>query len=166
MHNRPKPRPGSLPLLKYDAEPTPHLTPAEPWWKTPSPEGTEVDPLIKEAFEQDIRRRDVEANFTALQKARTRVEELAGAARDAAFDDWVRRCVVSAEIPSEWTQARVLHENYLAHAQRYGRTREQRAQSVLALATETQWGRMMATVFPKKRRASGWYYPLRCKQVR
>lgn len=103
--------------------------------------------------------------FTALTKARAKAEELAGAARDAAFDDWVRRSVVEAKRPDEWTQARVLYENYFTHVQRFGRNRTQRAQSVQVAATETQWGRMMATLFAKRRRASGWFYPLRCKRA-
>lgn len=101
---------------------------------------------------------------SALQQARAKAEELTGAVRSAAFDDWVRRCVVDAQTPSEWTQARTLYESYIAHARRFGDNRAQRSQSVLALATETQWGRMMATLFVKKRRSAGWYYPLRCKR--
>jgi hypothetical protein len=123
----------------------------------------ELQPF-KDAFAEDRARRETEANFTNLQKARAKAEELAGAVRDAAFDDWVRRCVVSAQVPGEWTQARMLYASYLDHAQRFGRTRDHRAQSVQSLATETQWGRMMATLFPKKRRTAGLYYPLRCKR--
>lgn len=149
-----KPRPGSLPLPEYDATPEPEEPqPIPPW------HGGDRD-----AFEADLLRREKKATFSALQQARAKAEELTGAVRSAAFDDWVRRCVVDAQTPSEWTQARTLYESYIAHARRFGDNRAQRSQSVLALATETQWGRMMATLFVKKRRSAGWYYPLRCKR--
>lgn len=149
-----KPRPGSLPLPDYDAPPeTEEPKPIPPW------HGGDRD-----AFEADLLRREKKAAFSALQQARAKAEELTGAVRSAAFDDWVRRCVVDAQTPSEWTQARTLYESYIAHARRFGDNRAQRSQSVLALATETQWGRMMATLFVKKRRSAGWYYPLRCKR--
>jgi hypothetical protein len=113
--------------------------------------------------QQTDRERERDHTFTALQQARAKAEELTGALRSAAFDDWVRRCVVDARTPDEWTQARTLYDSYLAHAKAYGDNRAQRAQSVLALATMTQWGRMMGTLFPKTRRSAGLYYPLRCK---
>lgn len=109
-------------------------------------------------------KRERERTFTALQAARAKVEELSDAVRSAAFEDWVCRCVVTAQEPSEWTQARTLYESYLAHAKTYGRTQRQRGLIVQELATETQWGRMMATQFPKKRRTAGLYYPLRIKR--
>lgn len=115
---------------------------------------------VPKAVEQD--------HFTPLQAARAKAEELAGAVRNAAFDDWTRRCVVMADDPREWTQARVLYENYLVHARTYGGNRSQKALAAQARATETQWGRMMATLasdIPKKRRSAGWYYPLRCKRA-
>lgn len=76
----------------------------------------------------------------------------------------MRRCVIAAQEPSEWTQARILYESYLQHAKTFGRNRGQRELSVQELATETQWGRMMATMFVKKRRRAGWYYQLRLKR--
>jgi len=124
----------------------------------------ELQPF-KDAFAEDLRRREKEATFTALQKARAKAEELAGTVRDAAFEEWRRSSLVDAKTPGEWTQARTLYENYLAHAQQYGDNRSQRRQSVLALATETQWGRMMGTLYPNKtRRTKGWYYPVRLKR--
>ncbi|MCU1122436.1 hypothetical protein JAK34_10340 [Stenotrophomonas maltophilia] len=141
-------------MPKYDAPPTPEqVEPLPPWM------GGDRD-----AFEADLLRREKEATFTALRQARAKAEELTGAVRSAAFDYWIRSCVVDAKAPDEWTQARTLYENYIAHARRYGDNRAQRAQSVLALATETQWGRMMATLYPKKRRRAGWYYPLRLRR--
>ena len=41
-----------------------------------------------------------------------------------------------------------LYENYIAYARRFGENRPAVAVA-LALATQTQWGRMMATLFPK-----------------
>jgi hypothetical protein len=112
---------------------------------------------------EEAKKRD-ERPLTALQKARAKAEKLACAVRSEAFDDWIRRCVVTAPTPSEWTQARALYENYLVHARAYGRNRTEKRLSVQELATETQCGRMMATLFPKKRRSTGWHYPLRCKR--
>lgn len=160
-----KPRAGSLPLPKDEA---PALHSVEPWWNVARRSGytmteEELQPF-KDAFAEDLRRREKEATFSALQKARAKAEELTGALRTAAFDDWVRRCVVDVKTPTEWTQARTLYENYIAHAQQFGDNRAQRAQSVQALATETQWGRMMATLYLKKRRTKGWYYPVKLKR--
>ncbi|MHB1186104.1 hypothetical protein [Thiobacillus sp.] len=112
-----------------------------------------------------MQRREKEEAFSALRKVRAEAEKLTGAVRSKAFDDWVRRCVFDARSPDEWTQASTLYENYIAHARRFGDNRAQRAQAVLALATQTQWGRMMATLFPKTRRSAGWFYPLRCRRV-
>lgn len=102
--------------------------------------------------------------LTALAAARKQVEQLSGKLRNGAFTDWVRRSVVMADVPSEWTQARTLYEDYLTHVKLYGRNRAHKMLSSDEAATETQWGRMMATQFPKKRRTAGWYYPLRCKR--
>ena len=118
-----------------------------------------------EEFASDLGRRELEATFTALQTHRAKANELAGTARSAAFEDWVRQRVVTATVPAEWTQAHVLYENYIDHAQKFGSSREQRALSVQVMATETMWGRMMATQFHKVRRTKGWYYPLRCKRA-
>jgi hypothetical protein len=146
-----KPKPGSKPLKFVDAparEPDGFdpLTVLPPWYKTEE----------SKQFARDY-------NLSALGKARAKVEELAGDVRSDAFDDWVQRCVVTAQVPSEWTQARILYENYLAHVKTYGQRAAHRALSIQEAATETGWGRMMATLFLKKRRTAGWYYPLRCK---
>lgn len=180
-----KPRPGSLPLPKDDDVTDPEQRvegvwrtfdgkPPRPPWKstghTPPVSNPSLPPFLgddpKEIadWEREQRRKEIEANFTGLQKARAKAEELAGAVREDAFDDWIRRCVVTAQKPSEWTQARALYENYVAHAQRFGRNRKQVAMSIQSLASEPQWGRMMATLFPKKRRRGGNYYPLRRKR--
>ena len=155
-----KPRPGSLPLPKTDTS-----EPPNPSEQAFNPQTAYPDFFTEEDIKQYERKQaEQDRAFTALHKARAKAEELAGVVRHAAFDDWVRRCVVNIKEPSEWTQARTLYESYLTHAKTYGRTRTHRALSVQELATETQWGRMMATMFPKKRRSAGWYYPLRCKR--
>lgn len=170
MHGERSPRIGSRPLPKYDTSSEPAPEPAERWWLIARRSGhtmseEELRPL-KDAWEAESRRRANERTFTALQKVRAKAEELAGAARDAAFVDWAECCVDHAKDPREWTQARTLYENYLSHARRFGRNRQQRAQSVQELATETQWGRMMATLpIAKKRRGMGIYYSLRCKRT-
>jgi len=109
---------------------------------------------------------------TALQEARAEAEKQAGWLQDLVFDDWIARCVEEANDPREWTQARVLYEDYLSHARTIADrepikreyrsvTEAKRRVALQALATETMWGRIMATLYPKKRRGKGWYYPLR-----
>lgn len=98
-----------------------------------------------------------------LKAARGRVSKLNAEVRDAAFDEWIRRCVVRADRPDEWTQSAVLYENYLKRAGDYGWNRPDRALINKELATATRWGRMMGSQFDKKRRSGGWYYPLKLK---
>lgn len=103
--------------------------------------------------------------LTALQKARKKAEELGEVVRDHAFDDWIRRCLAEATRPSEWTQSRELYESYIRHATAYGDNRSSRTLYRQELATETQWGKMMGSLYPnKKRRTAGWFYPLRLKR--
>lgn len=123
----------------------------------------------------DLHERSQEANSTRLRKrtkreldrykeTRRKLENLSAVIRDEAFDDWIRRYVVIAERPDDWTQTRVLYENYLKRAMAYGRNREDRRISKEVLATETRFGIMMGSLFPKKRRTKGCYYPLRLKK--
>lgn len=158
MSDTRKPRPGSLPVPNYDAtpDPVPKKPQAIPPWHGGDPD----------VFRAELQRREMESTYTELRKARAKSEELIGAVRSAAFDDWIRRCVKEAKLPNEWTQARTLYESYINHARHFGDNRSQQKQSVLALATETQWGRMMATMFVKKRRSTGWHYPLRCRRIK
>jgi hypothetical protein len=151
-----KPRPGSLSMRiqnQLAGVKEPSLHPAQqalPWW-----------------MQQEIvktNRAMATYSVTALRAARAKAEELAGVVRTDAFNDWFRRCVVDAKEPSEWTQARVLYESYIRHAKTYGEKRWQRELSIQEAATETQWGRMMATLRPKKRRTNGYFYPLQCKR--
>ncbi|MBS1834911.1 MAG: hypothetical protein JST65_19485 [Acidobacteria bacterium] len=102
--------------------------------------------------------------LTKLKAARKKAQDLATTVRSDAFDDWISTYVVTAERPDEWTQARTLYENYLKRAKDYGWNRPDKRVAKEELATETQWGRMMGSLFTKKRRRNGWYYPLRLKQ--
>lgn len=103
-------------------------------------------------------------DFAKLKAARRKVADLNHVLRENAFDDWIRRFVVTAERPDEWTQARTLYENYLKRAKDYGNNRGDKRLSRETLASETQWGKMMGSVFSKVRRRNGWYYPLRIKK--
>lgn len=149
---RPKPKAGDLRMWHGDEK----LGPPHPAQFAPPP------------FAGDTEKPEVAAStskaVSKLAAARRKVEALAGAVRDEAFDDWVRRYVAPAEEPSDWTRARLLYENYLHRARLYGSNRTARAEAKLELATETQWGRMMGSVFTKKRRPSGWFYPVRLKR--
>jgi hypothetical protein len=99
-----------------------------------------------------------------LRDMRKKVQELGAVVRDEAFDDWHERCLVKAERPDEWTQARALYENYLKQAKGYGNNRQDRSLAKSELATETQWGRMMGEIHLKRRRRDGNYYPVRLKR--
>lgn len=102
--------------------------------------------------------------MTKLKNARKKALDLGATVRSDAFDDWYSRCVVNAAEPREWTQARQLYQSYVRHVQKYGWNRTDKSLASEEMATETGWGKMMAGLSVKKRRASGWYYPLRLKQ--
>lgn len=103
--------------------------------------------------------------MTKLKAARKKVTDLAAVVRDEVFDDWIERCVVIANRPDEWTRSRTLYEAYVAQAPDFGANRTERSLAREEVATETQWGRMMSSLFPnKKRRRDGWYYPVRLKR--
>lgn len=124
-----------------------------------------VPPWGDEIEHIPIEQPKVSTNFKKLKAARTKVLKLGDAVRDEAFDDWVRRCVVMAEQPREWTQASVLYSSYLRQAKDYGFNRGDKRLAKEELATETRWGRMMGSVFPtKRRRRNGFYYPVRLKR--
>jgi hypothetical protein len=104
-------------------------------------------------------------SLTKLRAARKKAWLLGDAVRSEAFDDWISRCVISAQRPTEWTQASVLYESYLRQAGGYGSNRGDRRLAIEELATETRWGKMMGALFPnKRRRRQGWYYPVRLKK--
>lgn len=105
------------------------------------------------------------SNLSKLKDARKKVEELSAVVRDDAFEYWVRAYLSEAKLPTEFTQSRVLYENYLKRAKEYGANKADKALSRQELATETQWGKMMGSLFPHKvRRRTGWFYPVRLKQ--
>jgi len=99
-----------------------------------------------------------------LKAARKKVAEYGAVLRSDAFDDWVRRCTDTASEPREWTRAAPLYESYLRHAKKYGANRPDKRLAKEELATETAWGKMMGSLFGRKRRRAGQYYPLRLKQ--
>mgnify|MGYP001249729756 CR=1 FL=1 len=99
-----------------------------------------------------------------LKDARKKMMKLAEVVRDEAFNYWLDQWVKPAQRPDEWTQASVLYENYLKRAKEYGNNEGDKRLSKAELATETQWGKMMGSLYQKKRRAGGNYYPVRLKQ--
>lgn len=105
----------------------------------------------------------IRLGVSALTEMRNEAEKQADYVRDLLFDDWIRRSVVDAAMPAEWTKARALYDNYLAHARVVGPMLEAERLLMLEAATETAWGRMMSSLFQKKRRGTGWHYPLKCR---
>lgn len=157
---KPKVRPGSLRHIDF--------TP-EAMLKRQFPDGAippwfDNSPEARAKWEAKLKRDEKESAFTRLQRARVEAEGAIGSVRSTVFDNWVGLCVVTATRPDEWTQSRILYESYLRFAKRFGDNKLQRAHSVQAMATETMWGRMMTTQFPKTRRGSGYFYPLRLKR--
>lgn len=129
----------------------------------PSLEGTLVSVNLRDLSGKREKAPE-QMRMTKLKDARRKAQKLAEVVRDDAFDDWVRRCIVSAECPDEWTQAALLYESYIRHAKNFGWNRGDRALATEGLATETRWGKMMGSLFTKTRRRRGQYYPLRLKQ--
>jgi hypothetical protein len=96
-----------------------------------------------------------------LKDARKKMMKLAEVVRDEAFNYWLDQWVKPAQRPDEWTQASVLYENYLKRAKEYGNNKGDKRLSKDERATETQWGKMMGSLYQKKRRAGGNYYPVK-----
>jgi len=151
-----KPRIGALPLEREPEQygpPRPILFSLPPW---------HVPSIPNQQLQKE---RTPRQNFKKLKAARRRVEQLRVIIRDDAFDEWVRRCLTEAEAPKEWTQSSVLYQNYLTRAKAYGWNRQDRRLSRHELASETRFGILMRDVgIPKKRRAKGWFYPVRLKK--
>jgi len=103
-------------------------------------------------------------NLKKLKAARKKVAEYSAVLRTDAFDDWVRRCTETAVKPSDWTRAALLYDSYLRYAKKYGANRSDKRLAKEELATETAWGKMMGSLFGKKRRRAGQYYPLRLRR--
>lgn len=151
----PKPRPGTLPLLLD--EPQYAIDPVAAAAQSALP------PFLKEEPAERPLGEPVNV-VSKLQAARRKADQLGAMVRDAAFDDWVRRCLAEAVRPDAWAQSRLLYESYVSHAGRYGMTRAARGLSRQVVATETRFGKMMSSLFPKVRRARGWFYPVRLKK--
>jgi len=150
-----KPRVGALPL---EPDPQPYGPPRPIFFAMPpwhDPDKPERAPP---------KERTPRKNFKKLKEAQKKIEALRVVIRDDAFDEWVRRCLVEAETPKEWTQSTVLYANYLKRAKAYGWNRPDKRLSKRELATETRFGLLMRDVgIPKKRRAKGFFYPVRLK---
>lgn len=159
---RPKPKPGSLSLHEKRTDPLDGLDEdaraviAGTWDALP--------PWMDQAPEPSAPAKPTTTNLKKLKAARKRVEEYSAVLRTDAFDDWVRRCTVTAEEPREWTRAALLYESYLRHAKGYGANRPDKRLAKESLASVTAWGKMMGSLFPRGRRAGGNIYPLRLKR--
>jgi hypothetical protein len=164
---RPKPKPGSLPLHDTRADPLDGLDAearaiiasaqaAPPPWIEDGAEWEEPAPLAPA--------KPATTDLKKLKAARKKVAEYSAVLRTDAFDDWVRRCTETAGEPRHWTRAALLYESYLRHARTYGANRPDKRLAQEELATETAWGKMMGSLFGRKRRRAGQYYPLRLKQ--
>lgn len=164
---RPKPKPGSLPLHSQRRDPFAGLDADAreqiiAIWNAPPPwieDGEEWEQPMPPAPAKPAT-----TNLKKLKAARKKVEEYSAVLRTDAFDDWVRRCTETAEQPCEWTRAALLYESYIRHAKTYGSSRPDRRLAKDELASETAWGKMMGSLFSKKRRRAGQYYPLRLKR--
>lgn len=153
---QPRPRPGSLPMARYDqeeVEPNPIAIAAQ----------SALPPFLTKEPDAEGQRRS-RIVVSKLKAARRKADELGAVLRDEAFNDWVRRNLSEASRPDEWCQSRELYESYLRHATKYGASRTARGLSKQAMATETRFGKMMGSLFPKVRRAKGWFYPVRPKR--
>ena len=155
MNQRPRPKAGSLPLPENDPAP-----PLDPSIEAARQAGM---PFIAKKLERRAKplASKIDMAITGLQQAREEAEKQAGWLQDLIFKDWIERCVVEVDDPREWTQARVLYEDYLAHARTFGKKVHEKRVALQELATETQWGRMIGMLYPKRRRTAGWFYPLK-----
>ncbi|MFT3964537.1 MAG: hypothetical protein QM690_01475 [Sphingobium sp.] len=190
MPPRPKPKPGSLPMnpqpKKVEEPCWDGIDPAvraerEKWWaeidaRLADPEvqarleasrleaQSAPPPWGGEPAEPLKHKKPDTTNLKKLKAARKKVAEYSAILRSDAFDDWVRRCTEIAAQPREWTQAALLYESYLRHARTYGANRNDKRLAKQELATETAWGKMMGSLFDRKRKAGGNFYPLRLKR--
>jgi hypothetical protein len=122
-----------------------------------------LPPFLTEEPRADARPRSQHV-VSKLKAARRKADEFGAVLRDEAFNDWVRRSLAEATRPDEWGQSRDLYESYVRHASRYGASQSARGLSRQVTATETRFGKMMGSLFPKVRRARGWFYPVRPKR--
>lgn len=124
-------------------------------------------PWEVEAAERRARRSKtpIDLAVSGLKQARAELAKQAGYTRDLIFHNWCKARVEQVDDPRHWTQARELYEDYLSYGRAFGKKWAEKIAGREALATETAWGRWMATVYPvKTRRTAGWYYPLRIRK--
>ena len=105
----------------------------------------------------------IKTAISALRRAREDAAQQAGWFQDKVFNSWSRVCLLPANDPTEWTQATVLYENYVHVAGFRDAGKKDAVLAKSVIATQTQWGRMMATKFTKNRRTKGFYYPVTLK---
>lgn len=105
----------------------------------------------------------IDVAISGLQKARAEAATQAGFVQDMVFNNWLLKSVMEVDDPRLWSSARALYEDYLEHARSLGKKVKEKRIVFQELLTETQWGRWMATKYPRRRRTSGNYYPL-CKR--
>jgi hypothetical protein len=87
---------------------------------------------------------------------------LAGWFSDDMFSTWARLFLLPASNPSEWTQATALYENYVKLASLRGADKAAANIARSVIVTQTQWGKMMGSLYPNKRRTrAGWFYPVK-----
>ena len=100
-----------------------------------------------------------------LKEARKKVKEFSTDVRDEGFEAWLRRCVVAAPAPSDWTQSADLYAAYLRWIRKFGGNHGDKAISRVEVATHTRFGLLMKSMgLTKKRRPGGHYYPLKLKR--
>jgi hypothetical protein len=159
---RPKPKPGSLPMRSKWNDPLEGMD--DDARAVIEAAQTALTPWGEEPPELPAPAKPTTTNLKKLKDARKRVAEYSAVLRTNAFDDWVRRCTDTAAQPREWTRAAPLYESYVRHAKTYGENRPDKRLAKEELATETAWGKMTGSLFGRKRRRGGNYYPLRLKQ--
>lgn len=172
---RPKLKPGTMPMP--DGPPSDGLEGLDEDGRetiiaarnAPPPFSTDDDPVapVPSAKAVAAALKKYKAAQSKMRAARREMEALKPLVRDAAFEYWLRRYVVSVEHRSEWTQATPLFESYCAHAAECGANRGDTAILKLELASETRFGILLREAgFPRDRRSrpNGNYYPLRLKK--
>lgn len=172
---RPKLKPGTMPMP--DGPPSDGLEGLDDADRetviaarnAPPPFSTDDDPVapVPSAKAVAAALKKYKAAQSKMRAARREMEKLKPLVRDAAFEYWLRRYVVSAEHRREWTQATPLYENYCKHAGECAGNMGDIAILKAELASDTRFGillREAGFVSERRSRPDGNYYPLRLKQ--
>lgn len=122
-----------------------------------------VAPPAPPPWEEKPFKERVEVMISPLKSARENAAKQAGTFRDQVFGSWSRVFLQAVDDPSEWTQAKVLYANYVHLAGLRGAAKKDSIVARSVIASQTQWGKMMATKFIKDRRAKGYFYPVKLK---